>query len=423
MKKFLAVVSLMLVALMVIAIPAVSAEERTFKKPEGINIHYATDVSENTPNIDGTISASEYGSATRIDTPIPMQNGDPHWGYEWAPEDYGVDETLASEYIDVYFAYDDEYFYFAFEELGAPPANTEDDDNNTWNNVPFRSNYRFSFGFDLDNAGNYIHPDGGDTRAWDSPTYFLDGQKTNQSIVTFSQMATEVIVAKYDALSGDVVSYGDILFASGNTNYIGGQSRLVAEFKLEKAGIVETWNALYGTEYNTVSNAMWIGLTTNAFRCITPDWDHEFQGQYFNWLGQNNITDRADDYAEYGINSDATTMLDLVVFGTEQDEIIIADPHPPRIETEATTEPATEAPETEAATTEAPATEAPATEEATTKAPATEEATTEAPKTEAPTTEAPAKEEDGCGSTIGVAGLALVAALGTCTVFVSKKRD
>ena len=40
------------------------------------------------------------------------------------------------------------------------------------------------------------------------------------------------------------------------------------------------------------------------------------------------------------------------------------------------------------------------------------------------TTEAPAANAantSGCGSTVGVAGIALVAALGTCTVFVSKK--
>ena len=92
-------------------------------------------------------------------------------------------------------------------------------------------------------------------------------------------------------------------------------------------------------------------------------------------------------------------------------------PEPSEETEEVTTEPAGE--ETTAApTTEAPATEAPATE-----APATEAPTTEAPATEAPTTEAPANEKGGCGSSVGVAGLALVAALGTCTVFVSKKKD
>ena len=48
--------------------------------------------------------------------------------------------------------------------------------------------------------------------------------------------------------------------------------------------------------------------------------------------------------------------------------------------------------------------------------------TTDAPTTEAPVTEAPA-EEKGCGGSVGIAGLALVAALGTCTVFVAKKKE
>ena len=74
--------------------------------------------------------------------------------------------------------------------------------------------------------------------------------------------------------------------------------------------------------------------------------------------------------------------------------------------------PITEAPATEAPTTEAPATEAP-----TTEAPATE-----APATEAPVTEAPATD-DGCNGAISLAGLALVATLGTCTAFVAKKKE
>jgi len=66
----------------------------------------------------------------------------------------------------------------------------------------------------------------------------------------------------------------------------------------------------------------------------------------------------------------------------------------------------TEAPETDAPVTEAPETEAPV---------------TEAPATDAPETEAPAAE-GGCGASVAAVGVALVAALGTCTVFVSKKR-
>ena len=67
--------------------------------------------------------------------------------------------------------------------------------------------------------------------------------------------------------------------------------------------------------------------------------------------------------------------------------------------------PYSEAPTTTAPTTTAPTTTAPTT----TKAPET----TEAPKTEVP---------KGCKGTVGVAGFALVAALGSCAVYVEKKR-
>ena len=91
-------------------------------------------------------------------------------------------------------------------------------------------------------------------------------------------------------------------------------------------------------------------------------------------------------------------------------------------EEEETTEPAveetTEAPATKAPTTEAPEAEAPAT----TEAPVTEAPEAEVPATEAPTPEAPAEEKRGCGSTVSIAGLALITSLGACTVFVTSKK-
>ncbi len=78
----------------------------------------------------------------------------------------------------------------------------------------------------------------------------------------------------------------------------------------------------------------------------------------------------------------------------------------------------TEAPTTEAPT-DAPTTDAP-TEAPTTEAPT--DAPTQAPVTEAPTTEAP-EDEGGCGSSVAAMGIALVAALGTCAVVVSKKKE
>ena len=89
-------------------------------------------------------------------------------------------------------------------------------------------------------------------------------------------------------------------------------------------------------------------------------------------------------------------MGDLIIFGDENTVFEPADPFPVR---------ETEAPETE------PVTEAPAADDV-----------TEAPATEAPVTEAPAAE-GGCGGSVAACGIALVAALGTCTVFVSKKKE
>lgn len=75
-------------------------------------------------------------------------------------------------------------------------------------------------------------------------------------------------------------------------------------------------------------------------------------------------------------------------------------PHVITFINEVETEAPTAAPETDAPATEAPATDAPATDD--------------------PITDVPVKS--GCGASVAAMGVALVAALGTCTVFVSKKR-
>ena len=112
------------------------------------------------------------------------------------------------------------------------------------------------------------------------------------------------------------------------------------------------------------------------------------------------LIDNPAAYTDFGIYEGSTRefLFDLIVFGDENTEIQIADPFPVR--------PETEPEETEPEVTEPEITEAPADE-------------TEAPAGE---TEAPA-DEGGCGGTVAVAGIALVAALGTCTAFVAKKKE
>ena len=129
-------------------------------------------------------------------------------------------------------------------------------------------------------------------------------------------------------------------------------------------------------------------------------------------------TDNVDSYVRWGgkeltnlekinLGTTLTYIPDIIVLGEKPEEA------PSKVET-----------------TEAPVTEAPATEEPTTEAPVTEteEIVTEVVETEAVETVTEAVETEvvdaktGCGSSIGLAGIVLVATLGTCTVAISKKR-
>ena len=47
----------------------------------------------------------------------------------------------------------------------------------------------------------------------------------------------------------------------------------------------------------------------------------------------------------------------------------------------------------------------------------------DAPATDAPATDAPASPSNGCGSTVGVTSIALVALLGSCAIFATKKKE
>ncbi len=58
-----------------------------------------------------------------------------------------------------------------------------------------------------------------------------------------------------------------------------------------------------------------------------------------------------------------------------------------------------------------------------TNTPGTDEPSTEASTLGEPSTESPAEQNKGCGGSVSLAGLALVAALGACTTFVGKKKD
>ena len=404
MKKFLSVVSLLLVAMMILAMPTVSAaEDDSFVVPEGINVYYANDVSENAPSVDGTIEEGEYGKlSVKIDAPVAMKNSD--WGSSFETEP--VDDTLRSSFMDFYFAYDAENIYIAIYEECPPPMNL--DDAFEKNNVNFRNNYSMNFGFDPTDVTSYFGFSGFATNnQWANLSYFDAGSKSTTPLKTYD-IISECIVKRTDLGTGADVTFGDLVSANGNANYTAGQWSLTIEMKFDKAAVAEGLNQTIFTNYDTISDAMWFTVGTNAYRAKADDLN-DSSTQYWKWLGVNDIRENQDKYVDYGIpeGSKKAYMADLIVFAPEGAEIKIANP-------EGT--PETEPPVTEPEVTEPEVTEPAATEPAATEPAATEPAATEPAATE------PAAE-GGCGSVVSFAGLALVAALGTCTVFVAKKKE
>ena len=408
MKKFLTILSLALAVIM-IAAPIASAEDvllaapadgadvgAAWVAPEGITTYYATNVTGKTPLLDGTISEGEYGAAIRITDPKACSAED--WGASWSKDGEIVNEDIRSEYMDVYFAYDEQNIYVAIYDMSQYYNNTDD---NAFNNVPFRSNYTFYFGFDLNDLQNYFQISGFQTHIhWANLNYFEFGKKNEAPIKTYD-LISEAVVRKTNTETGEDVAFGDLLSSNGNANYRDEKWALTIEFKLDRSVVADAMNECFFTDYDTTSNAMYFAINTNTY--VSNDEGYaDLSTQYWQWMGNNDIREKQGNYSDFGIYEGSTRekIFDLVVFGDENTPIEIADPFPVR-------------PETEAPTTE-PVTEAPVVEE--TEAPVVDE-------TEAPTTEAPAAAEGGCGSSVAVAGIALVAALGTCTAFVAKKKE
>ena len=396
MKKFLSFISLLLVAMM-IAVPVVSAEENvvdesSFNLPAGINKYYANDVSGKTPVIDGIIEDGEYGKLTvRIDNPTAMKNDSGVFATD------PVDETLRSTYIEFWFAYDANNYYIAIHDAG--PEYVDNGDEYTKNDVPFRNNVMFRMGFDLNDLVSYFWFGGSSTVVHWNDLRYMEFNKSNVAPVKTGTFITEAVVRKVDVETGENVTLGDFYSSNGNANYAGGKWEEYIEFKIDKSATAKAMNECYFTDYVEIPNAMYFGYLTNTFRAKADSFE-EANSQYYMWLGNNDISDKQGDYADFGYYEGMTNqvLFDLIVFGDENTVIAPTDPFPVIEGTEApTTEPVTETP-----TTEAPATE---------------------PVTEVPTTEAPAAAEGGCGGTVALAGLSLVATLGVCSAFLAKKRE
>ncbi len=402
MKKFLSIVSLLLVAMMIFAMPifAEDADSDPVVLPAGIQKYYANDITGKIPTIDGVIGENEYGELTvRVTDPAAMESDNGVFKTE------GVLEDNRNEYADFWFAYDENNIYIA---IHVGPAKYEDNgDEYKLNDVIFRNNTFFKMGFDLnDLTGTKIRFGGSSSTVhWNDLRYF-EFNKANVAPVKTNTFVTELVSRKVDIATGADVTFGDLTTANGNANYADGAWEQFIEMKIDKKATCQMLNECFFTDYEELPNAMYFAFDTNSYKAtgsykadgktesVEPN-----TSQYWSWMGQTNIAGKHAEYADYGYYEGMKgyeNLMDVIIFGDENTVLNNSNPFPVREETE----PVTEAPVTEAPTNENP---------------------TEAPATEAPVTEAPA--EGGCGSSVALAGIALVATLGTCTAFVAKKKE
>ncbi|MBR2387889.1 MAG: hypothetical protein IKB02_03875 [Clostridia bacterium] len=404
MKKLL---SIMLVAVMLfaVAIPVVSAEEAegtVIEPAKDMAVYYANNLTGQTlPVIDGTINAGEYGNVVTIGEPTPMAKEWPDYGYIIDRES----DRPRSGNIEYYFAYDETSIYIAFKEYGA----TFDDGNTAFQDFSFRSNYSFGYGFQLDDMTNYLsHSVSYGGGCWNKQKLsFSDGKLSNFTAteITPDQFYSELFVHKYKADEADLPEdertlwvYGDVLSASNQNSsapYI-----MEVEMRLDKQQVIEVFNSVAYTEYAECPNAMYFRMTLNTYRGGAEEGTSSITAQnkyLITDISALNDAQKTKFYMDYGMLPGSPTQVlpALVVFDEKDAPIMIpAD----KVETEPE--------ETEPEVTEPEETEAP-----------TNENPTEAPETEAP------EVQGGCGGAVSLAGIALVAALGTCTAFVAKKKE
>ena len=405
MKKLLSIV---LVALMLLAavmpVAAEEAEGTVIEPPKDMAVYYANDLTGQTlPVIDGTINAGEYGNVITIAEPVPMAEPYPEYGYII---DYESTRPRSGT-VEYYFAYDETSIYIALKEYGA----TYDDGDTTHDDFAARCNYSFIYGFQLDDFTQYLsHSVTYGGSCWNNSTFSLaDGKLSNltKTDITPDQFYSELFVHKYKADEAALPEdertlwvYGDILSASNQNStapYI-----LEVEMRLDKQQVIEVFNSVAYTEYAECPNAMYFKMTSVPFRMAVKDSGASTlssRNQYLiTDISALNDAQKTKFYMDYGMLPGSPTQVipALIVFDKQDAPIMIP---------------------TDKVETEPEETEPELTEPEETAPEVTEPEVTEGDVTEAPVA------EGGCGSSVALAGIALVATLGTCTAFVAKKKE
>ena len=321
MKKFIAFILSSFVVMAALTASAFALtpmdKGKDWVAPEGITTYYAKNVSGKTPVIDGIIHEGEYGDAVRVEEPRATEKET--WGNSWQNGAY--DDTLASEYFDFYFAYDEENIYIAFYELG--PRFIDNGDQYRVNDVVYRNNYRLCFGFEPFDMGKWFIFEGASSNShWTELRYYTDSSIADKkdSLKTVD-LISELKIRKLNQKTGAVISEGDLVSADGNKNFLNGQWNVTLELKISRKDAAAMLNKAYGTSYDDIADVMYFGLVTDGFRKITNTTASD--EQYFKWAGLNDITGNGALYTDYGISANTTrdSILDLVVFEEQTEEI------------------------------------------------------------------------------------------------------
>ena len=392
MKKIIAVLSLVLVVAMIMATPTFAADHELDYGQERITANKV----DKAPVIDGKIDEGEYGK-------ISVTKTDPtHWQSSRTDESYSNVVTDASsvehlldrtmQKMDVWFAYDDDNIYIAYSQLGGAWDGDDADDivGNNFDEFTFRHNYVFRMGFDIENATNLMKI------SYSMPAivagYCPMTETTNNTglKIEYSNGAT------YDTMSVLNEAYFSKIGVDGtpveSCNSKVGPYVEVLEMSFSKYALLEATNAAFGTSYESLPTGMFFTFAARQYSWSDAEMKVPAYDGQTEWFSVA-LTD--DQIFDLGRNT--KTMPAIVVFG-DKVEVPVVETQPAE----------TTPPETDPATVE------------------TEPASTPDESEEVPTESAPAETEPategGCGGTVSMVGMALVASLGTCAVFVTKKR-
>ena len=414
MKKTLSILSALLILVMMMAIPVSAAEETPDYKRNYGQATYTANKLTTAPVIDGKVSTDEYGKITATKTKpvswfasVPLEaTGEGNMDkvatvQPAAGNDYAYLMDMAPKKFDTWFAYDDEYVYIAYEQLSSAWDGDDEDTiaGNSYNEYNFRGNYVMRVGFNMEFANEYL-------QIHYSMPAFTDGYAPLTVTNAHSGIKLEFSMGNpkgSGVYQGDVKIVEEAMmskFGLDGTPFTAVNSKIGqhierVELKLSKKGLVEAFNEMGGTDYEEFPDAMWFFFGKKQYYWGDANMKTVAHSGQTQWFGTTLTEAQSKEWAEYtGVNF--TWFPDLVMFG---DKI--------NVPVAATTAPTTTAPTTTAPTTTAPVTTAPA-DDVTTAAPAV---TTAAPEA-----------KGGCGGMITFGGVALVATLGTCAVFVEKKR-